>query len=128
MFQKWFKWRKCKDENQFLKIIKRKGRSQLSGEVKMVYADVEEQLGVIENATTSLNPTAEPAIEGNTLDVVTKLNELALELDRILTSYQTVLLKNIETTRNSVQYMREQDQRISTNISGAATGPRRLMY
>lgn len=94
----------------------------------MVYADVEEQLGVIENATTSLNPTAEPAIEGNTLDVVTKLNELALELDRILTSYQTVLLKNIETTRNSVQYMREQDQRISTNISGAATGPRRLMY
>ncbi|BDH60324.1 hypothetical protein MTP04_04540 [Lysinibacillus sp. PLM2] len=100
----------------------------MSGEVKMVYADVEEQLGVIENATTSLNPTAEPAIEGNTLDVVTKLNELALELDRILTSYQTVLLKNIETTRNSVQYMREQDQRISTNISGAATGPRRLMY
>ncbi|PKC52168.1 hypothetical protein RhiirA1_482134, partial [Rhizophagus irregularis] len=61
----------------------------MSGEVKMVYADVEEQLGVIENATTSLNPTAEPAIEGNTLDVVTKLNELALELDRILTSYQT---------------------------------------
>ncbi len=100
----------------------------MSGEVKMVYADVEEQLGVIENATTSLNPTAEPAIEGNTLDVVTKLNELALELDRILTSYQTVLLKNIETTRKSVQYMREQDQRISTNISGAATGPRRLMY
>lgn len=100
----------------------------MSGEVKMVYADVEEQLGVIENATTSLNPTAEPAIEGNTLDVVTKLNELALELDRILTSYQTVLLKNIETTRKSVQYMREQDQSISTNISGAATGPRRLMY
>lgn len=100
----------------------------MSGEVKMVYADVEEQLGVIENATTSLNPTAEPAIEGNTLDVVTKLNELALELDRILTSYQTVLLKNIETTRDSVQYMREQDQRISTNINGAATGPRRLMY
>ncbi|SOC44192.1 YwqI/YxiC family protein [Ureibacillus acetophenoni] len=99
----------------------------MANEVKMVYEDVEEQLGVMENATSSLNPAAEPPIEGNTLDVVTKLNELALELERILTSYQTVLLNNIETTKNSVQYMREQDQRISTNISGAVSGPRRLM-
>jgi Family of unknown function (DUF5344) len=99
----------------------------VSNEVKVVYADVEEQLAVMENATISLNPTAEPAIEGNTLDVVTKLNELALELERILMSYQTVILNNIDTTRNSVQFMREQDQRISTTISGAVTGPRRLI-
>lgn len=99
----------------------------MSNEVKVVYGDVEEQLGVMENATTSLNPTAEPAIEGNALDVVTKLNYLTLELERILTSYKQVLLNNIDTTRNSVQYMREQDQRVSTTISGTVTGPRRLM-
>lgn len=96
-------------------------------EVKVVYADVEEQLGVMENANASLNPPAEPAIQGNTLDVVTKLNELALELEQVLTSYQLVLQNNIETTKKSVQYMREQDRRISTNISGAASGPRRLV-
>ncbi|MFJ8234986.1 YwqI/YxiC family protein [Ureibacillus sp. NPDC094379] len=99
----------------------------MSNEVKVVYADVEESLSVMENATSSLKPTAEPAIEGNTLDVVTKLNELAQELEQILTSYQAVLQSNIQTTRNSVHYMREQDQRISTNISGAVSGPRRLM-
>ncbi len=126
MFRKWFKGRNDR-LRETIKIIKGKERNQVSNEVKVVYADVEEQLDTIENATTSLNPTAEPSIEGNTLDVVTKLNELALELERILTNYQTVLLNNIDTTRNSVQYMREQDQRISTTISGAATGPRRLM-
>lgn len=98
----------------------------MSNEVKVVYADVEEQLGLMENANASLNPAAEPTIEGNTLDVVTKLNELALELEQVLTSYQLVLQNNIETTKKSVQYLREQDQRISTNISGAASGPRRL--
>ena len=99
----------------------------MSNEVKIVYADVEEQLAVIENATSSLKPTAELPIEGNTLDVVTKLNELSIQLEQILTSYQMVLQNNIQTTRNSVQYMKEQDQRISTNINGTVSGPRRLI-
>ena len=99
----------------------------MSNEVKIVYADVEEQLAVIENAASSLKPTAELPIEGNTLDVVTKLNELSIQLEQILTSYQAVLQNNIQTTRNSVQYMKEQDQRISTNINGTVSGPRRLI-
>lgn len=99
----------------------------MSNEVKVVYADVEEQLGVMENAASTLKPTAEPPIEGNTLDVVTKLNELSLQLEQILTSYQAVLQNNIQTTENSVQYLKEQDQRISTTINGAASSHGRLM-
>lgn len=99
----------------------------MSNEVKVVYADVEEQMGVMENAASTLKPTAEPPIEGNTLDVVTKLNELSLQLEQILTSYQAVLQNNIQTTENSVQYLKEQDQRISTTINGAASSRGRLM-
>ena len=99
----------------------------MSNEVKVVYADVEEQMGVMENAASTLKPTAEPPIEGNTLDVVTKLNELSLQLEQILTSYQAVLQNNIQTTENSVQYLKEQDQRISTTINGAASSHGRLM-
>lgn len=99
----------------------------MSNEVKVVYADVEEQLGVMENAASTMKPTAEPPIEGNTLDVVTKLNELSLQLEQILTSYQAVLQNNIQTTENSVQYLKEQDQRISTTINGAASSHGRLM-
>lgn len=99
----------------------------MSNEVKVVYADVEEQMGVMENAASTLKPTAEPPIEGNTLDVVTKLNELSLQLEQILTSYQVVLQNNIQTTENSVQYLKEQDQRISTTINGAASSHGRLM-
>ena len=36
----------------------------MSNEVKVVYADVEEQLGVMENAASTLKPKAEPPIEG----------------------------------------------------------------
>lgn len=99
----------------------------MSNEVKVVYADVEEQLGVMENAASALKPTAEPPIEGNTLDVVTKLNELSLQLEQILTNYQAVLQNNIQTTENSVQYLKEQDHRISTTINSAASSHGRLM-
>lgn len=99
----------------------------MSTEVKVVYADVEEQLGVMENAASTLKPKAESPIEGNMLDVVTKLNELSLQLEQVLTSYQAVLQNNIQTTENSVQYLKEQDQRISTTINGAASSHGRLM-
>ena len=99
----------------------------MSNEVKVVYADVEEQLGVVKNAAANLKPTAESPIEGNTLDVVTKLNELSLQLEQILTNYQAVLQNNIQTTENSVHYLKEQDQRISTTINGAASSHGRLM-
>lgn len=98
----------------------------MSTEVKMVYADIEEQLGEVSSAVTALNPTAEPPITGNELDVVTKLTELSTQLEQLLIRYQEVLVKNIGTTERSVEFMRESDEDISQSIDGTMNGPQRL--
>jgi hypothetical protein len=99
----------------------------MSTEVKMVYADVEEQLSAMNNAVTSLNPKAEPPITGNTMDVVTKLTELSQQLEQLLSNYQTVLIKNIETANRSVDFMRESDEKISSAIQGAVPSAQKVM-
>ena len=98
----------------------------MSTEVKIVYADVEEQLGEMNSAITALDPTAEAPITGNTLDVVTKLTELSTQLEQLLIRYQELLVKNIETTENSVEFMRQSDEEISAAINSATPGPKRL--
>jgi len=98
----------------------------MSTEVKIVYADVEMQLGEMTNANESLNPKAEPPITGNTMDVVTKLTDLSTKLEQLLTKYQSVLNTNIMTTTSSVEFMNETDQKISTAMQGTINGPQRL--
>jgi len=96
----------------------------MSTEVKIVYADVENQLGEMTGAVNLLNPKAEPPITGNTLDVVTKFNELSVKLDQLLVKYQTLTTKNIQTTAASVDFMEESDQKIATamqcNVNGTS--------
>ena len=99
----------------------------MSTEVKIVYADVEEQVGEMSSAAESLNPQAEPPITGNMLDVVTKLTELFTKKEQLLIRYQTVLKENIVTTENSVEFMRESDEKISSAINSAVPGPRKVM-
>ncbi len=99
----------------------------MSQEVKIVYADVENQLIEMNKATESLDIKAEPSITGNTMDVVTKLTELSIQLERLLGSYQTLLIKNSKTTENSVAFMAESDRQLSAAIHSAGSGARRLM-
>lgn len=96
----------------------------MSTEVKIVYADVETQLAEMTNAAESLNPTAEPPITGNTMDVVTKLTELSTKLEQLLTKYQTVINTNIMTTSSSVEFMKETDEKISATMQNTVNGPR----
>ena len=98
----------------------------MSTEVKIVYADVEMQLGEMTSTNESLNPKAEPPITGNTMDVVTKLTELSTKLEQLLTKYQTVLNTNIQTTTSSVEFMKESDKKIATVMEGTVNGPQRL--
>ena len=98
----------------------------MSTEVKIVYADVEMQLGEMTSATESLNPKAEPPITGNTMDVVTKLTELSTKLEQLLTKYQSVLNTNIMTTTSSVEFMNETDQKISTAMDSTIAGPQKV--
>lgn len=91
----------------------------MSEEIKIVYADVENQLEQITAANDALNPTKEAPIEGNVLDVVNKLNELSVNLETLLIKYQQLLGENILTTTSSVEFMKETDETISTGIHGS---------
>ena len=98
----------------------------MSTEVKIVYADVENQLAEMTNATEMLNPKAEPPITGNTLDVVTKLTELSTKLEQLLTKYQGVVITNIQTTTSSVEFMKATDEEISSVMQCTIDGPQKV--
>ncbi|NYF23596.1 YwqI/YxiC family protein [Sporosarcina sp. JAI121] len=98
----------------------------MTTEVKIVYADVESKTSDMTNATTALNSKAEPPITGNTLDVVTKLTELSTKLETLLTRYQTVLQANIATTTNSVQFMRESDDKVASAMQCTLPGSKKV--
>ena len=99
----------------------------MSIEIKMVYADVENQLMEMTSKIEAMSPKAEPPISGNTMDVVTKLTELSSKLEQLLTKYQTLLLMNSKTTKGSVEFMRESDEKISSVIQSAVSGPKQEM-
>lgn len=91
----------------------------MAEEIKMVYADVENQLEQMTAANEAMNPTKESPIEGNVLDVVDKLNELSVNLETLLIKYQQLLGENILTTTSSVEFMQETDETISSGIHGS---------
>ena len=97
----------------------------MSEEIKIVYADVENQLEQMTASNEALNPTKEAPIEGNVLDVATKLNELSINLETLLIKYQQLLGENILTTKDSVTFMKETDETISTGINNS--GGHRMM-
>ena len=100
----------------------------MTNEIKMIYAQAEEQLKVLEMETDALNPKVDQEIVGNLLDVATKLNSVAKDLESLLTTYQTLLLHNVQTSKNSVQYMKEQDEKISAAINGAVLNKPYVTY
>ena len=100
----------------------------MTNEIKMIYAEAEAQLSLMETETNALDPKAAAEIIGNVLDVATKLNSVAKELENVLTTYQTLLLNNIKTSKNSVQYMKEQDEKISAAINGAVLNKPYMTY
>lgn len=99
----------------------------MSTEVKIVYAEVEGQLSEMSHAVEALKTQAEPPIEGNELDVVVKLTELFTRQEQLLVRFQNLLKENIMTTENSVDFMRESDENISTAISQASSGASKVM-
>ncbi len=98
----------------------------MSTEVKMVYAEVETKLNEMQQVTEALNPKAEPPITGNVLDVVTKFTTLAENVENLLTNYQQLLMKNIQSTENSVRFMRESDEQISKAIDTTCSAPTKV--
>ncbi len=92
--------------------IKSQGRS-VNMEIKVEYSSVESQISNVKGSLQGLKAKSEGSIEGNVLDTADKLNELASKLDTILASYKGVLEKNLESTRQAVESMREADATIA---------------
>lgn len=111
-----------------LNIRNQKGVDWMSNEIKMIYAEAEEKLSVIETEANALNPMAEESFMGNALELANKLNSLGEELENLLTTYQTLLLNNVHTSKNSVQYMKEQDEKTSAAINAALLNKPYMTY
>ena len=75
----------------------------MTNEIKMIYAEAEAQLSVMETETNTLDPKAAVEVTGNVLDVATKLDSVAKELEHVFAIYRALLLNNIKTSKNAVQ-------------------------
>ena len=100
----------------------------MTNEIMMIYVEAEAQLSVMETEMNALDPKAAAEITGNVLDVAAKLDSMAKELEHVLETYQTLLLNNIKTSKNSVQYMKEQDEKLSAVINGAVLNRSYMTY
>ncbi|MGM9949891.1 MAG: DUF5344 family protein [Lysinibacillus sp.] len=100
----------------------------MTNEIKMIYEEAEAQLSLMEKETNALDPKAASEVAGNVLEVATKLNSVAKELESVLAAYQALLLNNVQASKNSVQYMKEQDEKISTAINGAVSNKPYMTY
>ncbi len=95
-------------------------------EIKISYSEVESQLDEITAANGSLDPSKPEPISGNKLNVVDKLTSLSVELEEVLLHYQEILTSNNQTSKKSVQSMKETDEMISNVIDSSIKGPRPL--
>jgi uncharacterized protein YukE len=89
----------------------------MSNEIKMVFAEVEQELTELKSSAQAVETTFPAAVGGdNVLDVVLKLNDITKSLQTTITSYKTLLLNNEDSTRQSIQAMKQADQEVATTI------------
>ncbi|GMN99361.1 YwqI/YxiC family protein [Parageobacillus thermoglucosidasius] len=90
----------------------------MSGEIKIVYEEVERSITNMERAAQSLEPVFPSSLGGeNALDAVTRLNELMQALQQTFLAYKELLIQNEIDTRQSVQMMCRTDEEVATGIS-----------
>ena len=75
----------------------------MTNEIKIIYAEAEAQLSAMETESNALDPKAAVEVTGNVLDVATKLDSVAKELEHVFVTYRALLMNNIETSKSSVQ-------------------------
>lgn len=86
-------------------------------EIKLDSKEIESGLDKVSTSIEALNPTFSKIIVGdNKLKFVDDLNECKEKIDDLLTRYQTLLLRNVELTREAVDDLVETDQSIAREI------------
>jgi superfamily I DNA and/or RNA helicase len=89
----------------------------MSGEIKIKYGEVDEALSNLISSTNTLKPSSPQGIQGsNVLDSVEKLETLNQSLNKLLESYKLLIMNNAESTKQSVQAMKDTDQELSSSM------------
>ncbi|MDV2686597.1 YwqI/YxiC family protein [Alkalihalophilus lindianensis] len=86
-------------------------------EIKILYADVEQELAKLQNSIQALDPSMPTAVgANNVLEVVDRMNQLNQQMNQMVEAYQALLLKNEQDTLQALETMKEADQQVSSQI------------
>jgi Family of unknown function (DUF5344) len=89
----------------------------VSNEMLIKFSEVEQSISQIEKSLSAFNAELPKNTgEGNTLDVVNRLNEINHMLTEVGNAYKEILTLNNQTVCESVQQLENADQQLSTSI------------
>ena len=88
----------------------------MSGEIK-INRIPKEEIDKVKSTIEALEKSIAKEIEGsNNLEIVDMFNEIKTEYDDLLSLYESVVLNNVEATRDSINQYLEADSRIGQEI------------
>ncbi|MBD7939694.1 MULTISPECIES: YwqI/YxiC family protein [Cytobacillus] len=89
----------------------------MSTEIKLIKGDVEEALAKLQTSANALKSSLPADIgQNNVLTTVDRLNQLNQVIIQVTETYKTLLLQNEQSTRQSVAFLSEADEQISSYI------------
>ncbi|UXH46447.1 YwqI/YxiC family protein [Rossellomorea vietnamensis] len=87
-------------------------------EIQIQYSETERALSKLRQTIDAWNTTYPKQIGGaNELEVINKLNELNEQCQKMLESYQELLMENQAATQLSVEGMEETDRTLSSTMT-----------
>lgn len=89
----------------------------MSEEIKIDYGPVSDALSEMKSsAQTFRSSLPKDFASGNLLEAVKKIEALHSQLQESAEAYKNLLLQNIEATEQSVQAMKEKDEKLAASI------------
>lgn len=89
-----------------------------SSEISIDPGKVHEGINKLKSSIQALETTFSKDIGGDSkLDMVEEVNECKQKYDQILERYQTLFLRNVQSTRKSTDEMVDADQTVASKIS-----------
>jgi len=85
--------------------------------IKLEDVIINQNITELRSSAQALDTTFSKLIEGgNKLDLVETYNEIKQQYDELLSQYKALLLKNIQSTEESIDKLIETDQMVANDI------------
>lgn len=89
----------------------------MSTEIKVIKSEVDEALAKLQSSANAIKSTLPSDVgSNNVLTTVERLNQLNQTIVQVTEAYKALLLKNEQSTRQSVAFLSEADEQISSYI------------